>query len=180
LNGVLFPATMMVHRLCLSKIRKVRGNELYFSPSMPASLLALLITLGSILRSRLDLLTSNSRSSLCAIKPLTCAQTTTQTPNVAGYPIRTNTCSGPAPKSPTPAKAVDEIEQTLAASRYMSAMLNVGREPIAFGPHLVAFVEERVKSLQDECHVLFPLRGGSLNFPNSETFRFVPSPPTLS
>ena len=48
-------------RLCLSKIRgKIRtGANLYllleFSPSMPTSLLALLITLPSILRSRLDL-----------------------------------------------------------------------------------------------------------------------------
>jgi hypothetical protein len=37
----------------------------------------------------------------------------------------------------------------------MSAMLNVVRRPIAFGRYVVPFVEESVKSLKDECLVLF-------------------------
>jgi hypothetical protein len=52
-------------------------------------------------------------------------------------------------------KALDEIEQTLTARRDMSAMLNVLRGPIAFGPCVVPFVEKGVKSLEDKCLVLF-------------------------
>src|SRR6266851_5428292 len=52
-------------------------------------------------------------------------------------------------------KALDEIEQTLTTRRDMSAMLNVVRRPVAFGRYVVPFVEECVKSLKDECLVLF-------------------------
>ena len=60
--------------LCLSKTRKdLSRHELYFFPnfllSMTTSLVVLLITLRSILRSRLDL---RSRSLLCAIKSRCC------------------------------------------------------------------------------------------------------------
>src|SRR5580704_8747070 len=51
--------------------------------------------------------------------------------------------------------ALDEIEQTLTTRRDMSAVLNILRRPIALSRHIISFVEESVKSLKNECFVLF-------------------------
>src|ERR1700730_3197743 len=51
--------------------------------------------------------------------------------------------------------ALDEIEQTVAARCDMSAVLNVVRRPVALGRYVVPFIEESVKSLKNECLVLF-------------------------
>src|SRR5260221_12410392 len=40
----------------------------------------------------------------------------------------------------------------------MSAVLNVVRRPVALGRCVIPFVEERVKSLKDECFILFLFR----------------------
>src|SRR5580704_7369987 len=52
-------------------------------------------------------------------------------------------------------KALDEIEQTVAARCDMSAVLNVARRPVALGRCIVTLVEESVKSLKNDCLVLF-------------------------
>src|ERR1700739_1710593 len=49
----------------------------------------------------------------------------------------------------------NELEQTLAARLYGRAVLGVDRRPVAFGRSVVPFVEESVKSLEDEGLVLF-------------------------
>jgi len=46
----------------------------------------------------------------------------------------------------------------------MRTVLNVVRGPIALGRNVVAFVEESVKSLKDECLVLFLFKFDSLIF----------------
>src|ERR1700730_999479 len=51
--------------------------------------------------------------------------------------------------------ALDEIEQTVAARCDMSAVLNVVRGPVALGRYVIPFVDEGVKSLKNECLVLF-------------------------
>jgi len=61
-------------------------------------------------------------------------------------------------------KALDEIEQPLTTGCDMSTVLNVVRGPIALGRNVVAFVEESVKSLKDECLVLFLFKFDSLIF----------------
>jgi hypothetical protein len=52
-------------------------------------------------------------------------------------------------------KALDEIEQAFTTGRDMRAVLNVLRGPVALGRDVVPFVEQSVKSLKNDCFVLF-------------------------
>src|ERR1700722_3073943 len=52
-------------------------------------------------------------------------------------------------------KALNEVEQTLATRRDMSAVLNVVRRPQSFRGGIIALVEECVERSQDEGLVLF-------------------------
>src|ERR1700691_1343799 len=54
--------------------------------------------------------------------------------------------------------ALDEVEQTLAARRDMSAVLHVIRGPVALSRSVVPSVEQRVKSLENQRLVLFFFR----------------------
>jgi len=60
--------------------------------------------------------------------------------------------------------ALDETEQTLTTGCDMSAVLDVIGLPILLGSSIVAFVEERVKSLKNEGLIFFPVSWGSSNF----------------
>src|SRR6267154_4326656 len=50
--------------------------------------------------------------------------------------------------------ALDEIEQTVATGLDMSAVLDIVGRPIALGRYVVAFVEESIKSLENERLIL--------------------------
>jgi hypothetical protein len=51
--------------------------------------------------------------------------------------------------------ALSEFEQTLTTRGDVSAVLNAVRGPVSLGRYVVPFVEESVKSLKNECLVLF-------------------------
>src|ERR1700694_4962022 len=57
--------------------------------------------------------------------------------------------------SPSAAKALDEIEQTVAARCDMIAVLDVVRRPESFRGRIIALVKECVERFQDEGLVLF-------------------------
>src|ERR1700692_4297236 len=90
--------------------------------------------------------------------------------NICGNPIHrsTETATSPVPNHEVSLghdrsgfvlqrwwDALDKIEKTLTARCDMSAVLNVVRGPVALGRYVVPFVEESVKSLKNECLVVF-------------------------